>query len=237
MVCDFKEKLPSFLNTWLDEESLTWGDTFPDKLKRTITSEVDFLIIFLDNDTLDSNWVNQELKWAIERERELKRAFILPIMLPEVNSESLPPGFPDRLSLRLSDYNKDSIDDLAKRAIIKLFQLVVESYSDTNMDRNTKPIEQSQFYGQGQPVKLSDDEIEILLALDKAMNKSEIEENAELKYISILDISKSIKIQISKVDYLLRNLEDAGYVFVLKERNLTVISKRGIGYLVKNNIL
>lgn len=232
LVREFKNKLPGFLDTWLDEEKLIWGDDYPDKLEKIIKSKVDFLFIFLDDDALSSEWVEKELKWAIKRERELNRTFILPILLPGVSSESLPAEFSDRLSLRLNDFHVDSVDELAKKAILNLFQLVVESFSDATEDRNIIP-----YYGQGSPGRLTDDEIKILMALNKAMNDSEINEDAEIKYISILAISKSIDIQISKVDYLLRKLEDAGYVFVIPERNLTVISKRGIGYLVKNNIL
>ena len=73
--------------------SLSWGDAFPAELRSSIQSGVDFLIIFLDNDALSSEWVKQELNWAIEREKELKRTFILPILLEEVASEKLPHGF------------------------------------------------------------------------------------------------------------------------------------------------
>jgi hypothetical protein len=69
---EFRSQLPSFLETGLDEESLSWGDSFPTELKLSIQSGVDFLIIFLDNDALSSEWVKQELEWAIEREKELR---------------------------------------------------------------------------------------------------------------------------------------------------------------------
>lgn len=129
LVNDFKELLPPFLSTWLDDESLSWGDSLETELKSTIQSGVDFLIIFLDIDSLSSAWVRQELEWAIERERELERTFVLPILLPEAASENLPAGLSERLFLRLGDYGRASIEALAKKATEKLFQLVVESYS------------------------------------------------------------------------------------------------------------
>ena len=129
LVNDFKELLPPFLSTWLDDESLSWGDQFATELRSTIQSGVDFLLIFLDNESLNSAWVRQELDWAIQRERELKRTFVLPVLLPQVLSEKLPPELSERLFLRLSDYSRASIEALAKRATEKLFQLVVESYS------------------------------------------------------------------------------------------------------------
>lgn len=133
LVREFRGMLPSFLNTWLDEDSLTWGESFPNELKTAIQSGVDFLIIFLDKDALNSKWVKQELEWAIQREKELKRTFILPILLEKVPSKRLPPGFSDRLFLRPRDFTKTAVEDLAKQVTLKLFQLVVESYSSLQL--------------------------------------------------------------------------------------------------------
>ena len=130
LVREFKGMLPSFLNTWLDEDSLIGGGSFPSELRTTIQSDADFLIIFLDKDALSSKWVKQELEWALQRERELKRIFILPILLEESAAENLPVGFAERLFLRLSDFSHAAVEDLAKRATLKLFQLIVESYSN-----------------------------------------------------------------------------------------------------------
>ena len=134
LVREFKDLLPSFLETWLDEDSLSWGESFPAELKSIIQSGIDFLIIFLDRDALSSKWVMQELAWAMQRERELKRAFILPILLEVVASQDLPAGLSERLFLRLSDFSRSSVEELAKRATIKLFQLVVESYSSLQLE-------------------------------------------------------------------------------------------------------
>ncbi len=134
LVREFRGMLPSFLNTWLDEDSLTWGESFPIELKTTIQSGVDFLIIFLDKDALNSKWVRQELEWAIQREKELKRTFILPILLEKVPPKKLPPEFSQRLFLRPRDFTRIAVEDLAKQATLKLFQLVVESYSSLELE-------------------------------------------------------------------------------------------------------
>ena len=111
------------------------GDSLPAQLKSTIQSGIDFLLIFFNTEALNSNWVMQELEWALQRERELKRIFVLPILLEGVASENLPAGLSERLFLRLSDdYSHSSVEDLAKRATMKLFQLVVESYSSLQLE-------------------------------------------------------------------------------------------------------
>jgi len=134
LVREFRELLPGFLSTWLDEDSLSWGDSFPAELKSTIQSGVDFLIIFLDEDALKSKWVVQEFEWAIQRERELKRTFVLPIVLEAVAAEKLPAGISERLFLRLSDFTQSSVEELARKATLKLFQLVVESYATLQLE-------------------------------------------------------------------------------------------------------
>ena len=134
LVREVKELLPSFLNTWLDEDSLAWGESFPSELKSTIQSGIDFLLIFLNKDALNSKWVMQELEWALQRERELRRTFVLPILLEEIAAENLPHGLSERLFLRLSDQTRPSVEYLAQRITMKLFQLVVESYASLQLE-------------------------------------------------------------------------------------------------------
>jgi len=64
----------------------------------------------------------------------LKKTFVLPILLEEVASENLPAGFSERLYLRLSDFTRASVESLANRATLQLFQLVVESFSGLQLE-------------------------------------------------------------------------------------------------------
>jgi len=134
LVREVKDLLPSFLSTWIDEDSLSWGESFPEELKSIIQSGIDFLLIFLDREALKARWVMQELEWAMQRERELKRTFVLPILLEPIALEDLPGGLAERVYLRLNDFNRSSVEDLAKRITLKLFQLVVQSYSSLQLE-------------------------------------------------------------------------------------------------------
>jgi len=129
LVREFRKGLPRILDTWLDEDRLSWGDSFPNKLEYTIRQEVDFLIIFLDNDALKSPWVRQELQWGGERERALDRSFILPIMTQKVSSENLPDELKNKHYLELPDYSESSIQRLADTATQHLFRFLAESFS------------------------------------------------------------------------------------------------------------
>lgn len=138
LVREFKEHLPPFLGTWLDEDSLSWGDSLSRRLKESIKSDVDFLIIFLDPKTLESEWVKKELTWAVEREKELQRTFVLPILLQDANLNNLPSEFKERLYLDLPDYNKESVKVLADKATLQLFDLVIKSLSELKYE--TSPL-------------------------------------------------------------------------------------------------
>lgn len=134
LVREFRNQLPRFLDSWLDEDSLTWGESLPASLRSTIQSGVDFLIIFIDKDALTSRWVETELAWALERERELQRSFVLPVLLDDLSSEQIPSGLSDRLHLRLADFSRASVVSLAERATLALFQLVAESFSALQLE-------------------------------------------------------------------------------------------------------
>jgi len=128
LVREFRTGLPAFLRskTWLDEDNLLWGDALAGTLKTTIQTKVDFLVIFLTRQALDSAWVRQELEWATAREGELKRTFVLPILIEDVPNDDLPDYFKHRRYLKLSDFEHESVIALANDATMELFQLIVE---------------------------------------------------------------------------------------------------------------
>jgi len=76
----------------------------------------------------------QELECAMQRERELKRTFVLAMLLEAVASENLPAGLSERLFLRLSGQYRKSVEGLAESITMRLFQLVVESYSSLQLE-------------------------------------------------------------------------------------------------------
>lgn len=228
LIREFMEELPDFLNPWLDEKTLKWGEMFPDKLKQIISFEVDFLIIFFDKDWYESDWVKQELDWAIEREQVLQRTFILPILLPEVDNKSLPNGFCDRLSLNLTDRKQKSIRHLAEDAVEKLFQLFVESHVKDPEDRKNQSFGHDQMAIQRLPEMLKNEAISILLALSKA----KFESNAVLT--SREELSSLVNIDVDIIDYHTRKLEKDGLIFLASQTGESAITDAGIDYLAEN---
>lgn len=228
IVREFIKELPDFLHTWLDEKNLTWGETFPEKIEKIITVEVDFLIVFFDENWHNSEWVKQELEWAIQREQKLKRIFILPILLPKADIDSLPSGFSDRLRLSLSDWEAKSVRQLAKNAVEQLFKLVVESYAGEHRKRKKQQIGQSQISIERLPEKLKDESISILMALSKAKFES------KTVLTSKEELSKLVDLDASIIDYHIRKLEKDRLIFLASQTGETAITDEGIDYLAEN---
>lgn len=129
LVREFASHLPSFLRTWLDEKSLVWGEEFPQTIESAIQLETDFLVIFLNQPALDSDWVRRELNWALDHESIVGRQIVLPILMDSVTTDVIPAALQDRLNLRLNDREATSVADLANRASTNIFHLVIDSYA------------------------------------------------------------------------------------------------------------
>ena len=122
IVREIKGKLYGFLDTWLDERQLIPGEQFVDSLKEAI-SKTDLLLLFISKSALESRWVDQEIKWAISIENEIKRPFIIPIILDNSN---LPESLNSKLYLKLSSQKSVDVNSLADELNRKLFQYVIK---------------------------------------------------------------------------------------------------------------
>jgi TIR domain len=149
LVRDFKSGLPEFIRPWLDKDELTWGDDFKKKLQEAIQSDVTFLIVFIDDGALESEWVKQELFWALAREKELSRTFVLPIVLPGTSLKRLPPAlkrrqfiqYSGRARRRSTASSRAEADgtELARLASEQLFHLVTNTLTDLYKKRAFRP--------------------------------------------------------------------------------------------------
>jgi hypothetical protein len=143
LVRDFKNRLHKYIPMWLAENDLTWGDTLETALQSAINSDVDYLIIFLDADALKSTWVQKELGWALEREKQLSRTFVLPIVFPDAQ-EHLPPDLAGRLQLVVNDYH---VTELAQKALQQLFHLVINAFEAREKTRAFQPTTSDRLQG------------------------------------------------------------------------------------------
>lgn len=126
---EIRSTFPPFLEVWLDEERLSWGDPLTLKIQGAISTESDYVIAFLDERALASPWVVKELEWAMEQERYLERTFLLLALTDPLSSNFPPPEFRDRLYVHLPSAEKISVEHFAARIVERLFQLTLQNTS------------------------------------------------------------------------------------------------------------
>lgn len=133
-----KERLPEFLQPWLDDESLYWSASLRESLRKEINANSDFVIIFLGPDTLTSEWVKMELREALVRETELGRTFVLPVVVEWNKDKAMPPELDGRLYLELARGSR-GVERLAEDIVLKLFQLVAANLWASDRELSAVP--------------------------------------------------------------------------------------------------
>lgn len=125
LVREIKEGLPDHLAVWLDEQKLLFGDSIPDSIETTIKASTDYVLLFVDEAAAASDWVQRELLWTLEAEREHNRTILLPVAIEEgALPKLLTPPLDDRKYLKLHDYHSPSVRALSTEIASELFALV-----------------------------------------------------------------------------------------------------------------
>src|SRR5262249_41012928 len=127
--------LPEHIKLWIDEKDLLVGDSIESSLQEAIEVHSDFVIMFLDNYALKSNWVQKELNWALSHEKEIGRTFVLPVMLEKDLELELPPEIQKRKYLFCPDFSENSVRNLSGNIISELF-----AWLSRDLNNKTKPI-------------------------------------------------------------------------------------------------
>lgn len=131
--------LPAHVDVWLDKNELATGVRFGDHIEDAIDGECDYLIVFVDAHALASDWVRREVELGLRREADLKRTFVLPVLLQPVGDEIGKLGpLADRLYLEAFDHSDDGIRTTAQQLAEQLFALasrLIETLRDQSRRR------------------------------------------------------------------------------------------------------
>jgi hypothetical protein len=84
LVIRLTEGLPRHVDRWLDQHELSAGERFGQHIEMGIRRHCDFLVVFVDEAALASTWVQREVAIGLERQRDLQRTFVLPVLLGDV---------------------------------------------------------------------------------------------------------------------------------------------------------
>ena len=132
-VKELRRYLPDSFNLWIDEKEILIGKPIESTLKNAIENDCDFLILILDSYSVKSDWVKKEIDWALEKERKIKRTFLLTIVTEEEaipfvqNKDVLSKKF-----LKCSGQEDIQIEALAKSLTSELLGLLCEIIDNRN---------------------------------------------------------------------------------------------------------
>jgi prolyl-tRNA editing enzyme YbaK/EbsC (Cys-tRNA(Pro) deacylase) len=117
---DINSHLPPWLRPWIDEERLLLGSELGTTLREVIDFHVDYVVLLFSNEAAESAWVRQEILWALEREDELGRTFLLPVLLgnaADLRARIADMGLDGRFTLEISTYKTSSARILAEELV------------------------------------------------------------------------------------------------------------------------
>jgi hypothetical protein len=134
-----KLRTASPITPWVDEHSLSTGARFPERIRAALDGECAFAVVFLSEASVASNWVRDEVAWALEREAWLRRAaptrqrHHVPFVLPIATSADFPatqvpealqahqvywPKRADRVAAELAGHLRDQIFCFCAKAFV-----------------------------------------------------------------------------------------------------------------------
>lgn len=114
-VKELRKYLPYHLNLWIDEREILIGADLDSTIKAGIDVACDYFVVVIDHFAIRSDWVLKEIKWAVAKEAELGRVFLLPIVL-EIDAwkELQNDEIKNRKYLSCLDFSDACIESLAK---------------------------------------------------------------------------------------------------------------------------
>jgi hypothetical protein len=118
------EPLPAHVSIWLDRDAMGPGQRFAPRIEAAIQRDCDFVLLFIDEDALVSEWVQREATLALQRQLALQRVFVLPVLLQPVGARMKALGIDpeEMLYLDATDHSDAGIASGARTLAEELFK-------------------------------------------------------------------------------------------------------------------
>lgn len=106
-------QLPDFVDVWVDVRELLGGQTLDPTIVRAIEDSHVFIVL-ISRTSLAKAWVAKEVEWALAREAQKDRVFVLPVLIePGIDLRSCAPpfaAFAERLFIDASDTREAGLE-------------------------------------------------------------------------------------------------------------------------------
>jgi hypothetical protein len=118
------EPLPAHVSIWLDRDAMAPGQRFAPRIESAIRNDCDFVLVFIDEHALGSDWVKRETALALQRQQALQRAYVLPVLLQDVGARMKVLGIDpeEMLYLEATDHSDEGIAVAARTLADELFK-------------------------------------------------------------------------------------------------------------------
>ncbi len=118
------EPLPPHVSIWLDRDMMGPGHRFGPRIEAAIRRDCDFVLVFIDEHALASDWVKRETALALQRQMDLQRTYVLPVLLQDLGPRMKELGIDpeEMLYLEATDHSDAGIAAAAGTLAEELFK-------------------------------------------------------------------------------------------------------------------
>lgn len=102
---------------WIDDERLLIGATQELSFQNVINAHVDYVVLLLGVDALSSPLLKRDLEWAFDKEKELRRTFVLPVLFRGAHENLADLKLGSRQTLTCDGQSKEEIAELATKIV------------------------------------------------------------------------------------------------------------------------
>lgn len=129
LVKALKNLLPERLQYWIDEYEIPLGGQIEETIRKAIIEDCDLLLLFIDKESIKSDWVKFEYNLALEKESRLNRVFVLPIVYKKESWNALDHDqIRGRKYIECPNFEDRTLQMVADKISSELFSLLVESF-------------------------------------------------------------------------------------------------------------
>jgi DeoR family transcriptional regulator, aga operon transcriptional repressor len=138
LVKEIKSYLPNQIGFWIDEHEIKIGEHISNSLHNAITNECDFFIVFIDDYSIKSPWVQDEIQIALKKESELQRPFFLPIIIDQTAWDTPELShLKSKRFLKCHDFSDIGIEAISKELLSELLKWLFNEFErKSNQSKN-----------------------------------------------------------------------------------------------------
>lgn len=121
---------PKSINFWIDEKDILLGENIESRITQAINGDCEYFILILDANAAQSEWVQKEIKLALNVEKQRNSVFLLPVVLDRKAWTIVSPLVDqNRKYISCFDLSEESIRAASSKLVTEIFNWLIEKNS------------------------------------------------------------------------------------------------------------